>query len=288
MQQNKLTLSCLLACFCIANVAIAGDTVVSTAPAPRPATASPNVHVLAPMTIPGLDRQRTIRLYLPPGYDGSQSRYAVLYMHDGQNLFDAATSFLGEWEVDEALDRLAETRHLQIIVVGIDNGGEHRMQELDAWDNPEHGKAEGQAYLNFIVDVVKPYIDAHYRTKPDRNNTGIMGSSLGGLISHYAMYAYPQVFGKVGIFSPAYWYAPEVYDYTAAHELAPDTRLYFYAGGSEDENMVGNMNRAVALVRWQPPLANYIEVRVVPDAQHNEAAWRTEFPRAVTWLFEAR
>jgi hypothetical protein len=84
---------------------------------------------------------------------------------------------------DEALDRLAKTRHLQIIVVGIDNGAEHRMQELDAWDNPEHGKAEGKSYVDFIVDVVKPYVDAHYRTKPDRENTGIMGSSLGGLIS---------------------------------------------------------------------------------------------------------
>jgi predicted alpha/beta superfamily hydrolase len=235
--------------------------------------------------------RRYLRIWLPPGYDlpeNCNQRYPVFYLNDGQNLFDAATSFLGEWEVDEALNRLAETRHLQIIVVGIDNGAEHRMQELDAWDNPEHGNAEGKAYMDFVVDVVKPYVDANYRTKPDRENTGIMGSSMGGLISHYAMYAYPQVFGKVGIFSPSYWYAPEVYDYTAAHELARGSRVYFYAGGNEDENMVGNMNRAVALVRWQTPLVNNIEVRVVPDAQHNEAAWRTEFPRAVAWLFDAR
>jgi len=288
MRQVGMMLACLLIYSCIANVATAGDTQAPAASTLRPATASPNVHVLAPMTIPGLDRQRTIRLYLPPDYDTSQNRYAVLYMHDGQNLFDAATSFLGEWQVDEALNTLASTRHLQIIVVGIDNGAEHRMQELDAWDNVKYGKAEGRAYMDFIVEVVKPYIDAHYRTRPDRTHTAIMGSSLGGLISHYAICAYPKVFGRAGIFSPAYWYAPEVFDYTSAHALPKDTRLYFYAGGKEDQSMVGNMQRAVALIRKQGPSANNIEVHVDPNAQHNETAWRAEFPRAVAWLFDTR
>ena len=252
----------------------------------RPSTAQPNVQILAPMTIPGLERQRTIRMYLPPDYETSEQRYAVLYMHDGQNLFDAATSFLGEWEVDEALNTLARTQRLHIIVVGIDNGAGHRMQELNAWDNPKFGKGEGQAYMDFIVKVVKPYIDAHYRTKPDRAHTAIMGSSLGGLISHYAIYAYPKVFGKAGIFSPAYWFAPQVFDYTSSHALPKDTRLYFYAGGREDENMVGNMEKAVALIRKQGAPEHDITVHVDPAAQHNETAWRTEFPRAVEWLFD--
>jgi predicted alpha/beta superfamily hydrolase len=201
-------------------------------------------------------------------------------------MFDAATSFLGEWEVDEALNALAKKRHLQIIVVGIDNGAEHRMQELNAWDNPKYGKAEGQAYMDFVVKVVKPYIDARYRTKPDRAHTAIMGSSLGGLISHYAVYAYPNVFSRAGIFSPAYWYAPEVFDFTTAHTLPKDTRLYFYAGGKEDESMVGYMERAVALVRKQGLAERNISVHVDPEAQHNEGAWRAEFPRAVEWLFD--
>jgi predicted alpha/beta superfamily hydrolase len=280
-----LALILLIFCACV-SAAFAADTPASASAAPRPSTASANVQILAPMTIPGLDRPRTIRLYLPPGYADSQQRYAVLYMHDGQNLFDAATSFLGEWEVDEALNTLAKTRHLQIIVVGIDNGGEHRMQELNAWDNPKYGKAEGRAYMDFIVDVVKPYIDAHYRTKPDRAHTAIMGSSLGGLISHYAIYAYPKVFGKAGIFSPAYWYAQEVFDFTSSHSLPKDTSLYFYAGGKEDENMVGNMDKAVALIRKQGLPESSISVHVDPAAQHNEAAWRAEFPRAVEWLFD--
>jgi len=279
----KAALAALFLAASVFDRAHAGDAAGSE----RPSTAQPNVQILAPMMIPGLERQRTIRLYRPPDYATSHQRYAVLYMHDGQNLFDAATSFLGEWEVDEALDRLAKTRHLQIIVVGIDNGAVHRMQELDAWDNERHGKAEGQAYMDFIVGVVKPYIDAHYRTQADRAHTAIMGSSLGGLISHYAICAYPKVFGKAGMFSPAYWYAAEVFDYTSSHALPKDTRLYFYAGGKEDESMVGNMERAVALVRQQGLSAGNISVHVDAEAQHNEAAWRAEFPRAVAWLFEA-
>jgi alpha-glucosidase len=255
-----------------------------TAPAPKPSTAQANVHVLPALTIPGLGRQRQIRIYLPPDYDASERRYPVLYMHDGQNLFDAATGFAGEWEVDETLNSLARDG-LELIVVGVDNGGEHRMQELTAWDNAKFGKAEGDAYLEFIVDVVKPYIDEHYRTKSDRPHTAIMGSSLGGLISHYAIYRYPQVFGMAGLFSPSYWYAPDVYTYTAAHALPRDAKLYFYCGGKEDESMLGKMNRMVSLVRNSGLPGDHIAVAVEVAAKHNEAAWARAFPRAVAWLF---
>jgi predicted alpha/beta superfamily hydrolase len=251
----------------------------------RAHTASPNVHVLPePLTIPGLDRQRTIRIYLPPGYTTEKKRYPVLYMHDGQNLFDDATSFLGEWGVDETLDALAKSRHFQLIVVGIDNGAENRIHELSAWDSPKYGKGDGRQYTAFIVDVLKPYVDKHYRTKPDRANTAIMGSSLGGLISHYAIYQYPQVFGKAGILSPAYWYAPEVFDYTAARSLPADAKLYFYAGGKEGEEMLPEFNRMTKLIRSKIRAEN-ISVRIDPEAKHNEAAWRSEFPHAVSWLF---
>jgi predicted alpha/beta superfamily hydrolase len=252
---------------------------------PRAHTASPNVQVLPQaLTIPGMDRQRTIRVYLPPGYAAAKQRFPVLYMHDGQNLFDEATSFLGEWGVDETLDALAKTRGLKLIVVGIDNGAENRIHELSAWDSPKYGKGEGRQYMNFIVDVVKPYIDAHFRTKPDRRNTAIMGSSLGGLISHYAIYEYPQVFSKAGILSPAYWFAPAVFDFTAKRSLSTDAKVYFYAGGNEDENMLPNFNRMMSLVRSQGASHNF-SIRIDPAAQHNEAAWRREFPRAVSWLF---
>jgi len=269
-------------------LSFAGNAAAEELAATKPSTAQPNVHVLAPLAMPGLDRERTIRIYLPPGDERSRHRYPVLYMHDGQNLFDAATSFLGEWEVDETLDALAKSRGLELIVVGIDNGGDHRNTELNAWDNPDHKPGEGHEYMRFIVDTVKPYIDAHYRTKPDRDNTAIMGSSLGGLISHYAMYEYPNVFGKIGILSPAYWYAPPVFDYTSEHTLRTDTRVYFYAGGNEDKHMLGNMQRIIASIRGQHfPDAN-LSVRVEAQARHNEAAWRAEFPHAVTWLFSTQ
>jgi len=267
-------------------ISIAADAAAQEA---KPAsTAQPNVHVLAPMTMPGLGRQRTVRIYLPPGYETSRKRYPVLYMHDGQNLFDASTAFAGEWQVDETLNALATSRGLELIVVGIDNGAERRVTELTAWSTEKYGKAEGREYVAFIVEVVKPYIDAHYRTKPGRADTAIMGSSLGGLISHYAIAEYPQVFGKAGIFSPAYWFAPPVFAYIAKHPLPQDAKVYFYAGGREDEHMVDDMRRAVALVRTGGVPERNIAVRVAPEAQHNEAAWRAEFPRAVEWLFGDR
>jgi predicted alpha/beta superfamily hydrolase len=254
-------------------------------PRPRPHTAQPNVQILAEMTIPGLGRQRRVRLYLPPGYAESERRYPVLYMHDGQNLFDAATSFLGEWNVDESLNDLAQRRHIELIVVGIDNGGDHRMQELAPFESVKHDRPEGDAYLDFIVHTVKPYIDAHYRTRTDRTNTAIMGSSLGGLISHYAICRYPDVFSKAGVLSPAYWFTPPIYDYVAAHLPPNDTKVYFYAGGAEDESMVPNMRRMIALLHGRGIPQSGVAVHVVPEAKHNEDAWRSEFPQAIEWLF---
>jgi predicted alpha/beta superfamily hydrolase len=275
------------AIFCLA-VARAAGAAEAAAPAPaRPSTAQPNVHVLPALAIPGLGRQRTIRVYLPPGYAMGASRYPVLYLHDGQNLFDAATGFAGEWEVDESLNRLARTRHLELIAVGIDNGGEHRLQELTAWDNAKYGRAEGRAYMDFVVDVVKPYIDAHYRTLPDRAHTAIMGSSLGALISHYALMQYPGVFGKAGLFSPSYWYAPQIYSDAATRRLPADTLLYFYAGSSEDPDMVGNMLEMAGVLRQAGFPSGDLTIHVAAGARHNEAAWRAEFPRAVEWLFGA-
>ena len=259
------------------------------AQAVKPSTAQPNVHVLpTPFVIPGLNRERTVRVYLPPDYERSRSRYPVLYMHDGQNLFDEATAYGGEeWGVDEALNALAKSRGLRVIVVGIDNGGADRIHELNAWDNPQFGKGEGAEYMAFVVDVLKPWIDDHYRTRPDRRHTAIMGSSMGGLISSYAISRYPQVFGGAGIFSPAYWLAPEIFADTEAHPPPATARLYFYAGGSESDTMLPDMKRMVATLRRAGLPSRNLEVEVDPVGRHNEAAWRAEFPRAIAWLFSA-
>jgi predicted alpha/beta superfamily hydrolase len=270
------------------NLAVLWGAPAAAADAPRPSTAQPNVHVLpVPFAIPGLGRERTVRVYLPPGYEHRRRRYPVLYMHDGQNLFDDATSYAGEWGVDETLNALAKSRGLRLIVVGIDHGGTERIHELNPWDNPEFGTGEGGQYLAFVVKVLKPWVDEHYRTLTGARHTAIMGSSMGGLISSYALSHYPEVFGAAGIFSPAYWLAPQVFADTGAHPPPAGARIYFYAGGSESETMLPDMKRMVAALRQAGLPPRNLAVTVNPVGRHNEAAWRAEFPRAVTWLFGA-
>jgi hypothetical protein len=164
-------------------------------------TATQSVSILdEEFDMPQLNRRRRVWLYLPPDYATSGTRrYPVLYMHDGQNVFDAATSFVGEWGVDETLDSLHAAGELSLIVVAVDHGGDERFDEYNPWTHPEHGGGRGDEYVDFLVETLKPYIDAHYRTRPDRLNTGVAGSSMGGLISFYAMMKYPDVFGRAGV-----------------------------------------------------------------------------------------
>lgn len=236
------------------------------------------------LAMPGLERTRTLRVYLPPGYDEETARYPVLYLHDGQNLFDAATAYAGEWGVDEAMDQLAE-QGFKAIVVGIDNGGELRMRELSPWTNERFGPAEGEAYLRFLVEVVKPLIDQRYRTRAGAADTAIAGSSMGGLASHYAIHARPDVYGRAGILSPSYWYAAAVAEYTRAHMLQPSARLYLYAGAAEGAEMVDGA-RAMAGLLQALPNGPALTLVIAPGAEHNDAAWRAQFPQMVRWLFE--
>ena len=273
---------CNLAALCGWTAATADE------PRPKPSTAQPNVQVLpVAFEIPGLNRERSARIYVPPGYESGRQRYPVLYMHDGQNLFDDATAYAGEWGVDETLNALAKSRGLRLIVVGIDNGGAERIHELNPWDNPQFGRGEGEQYLAFIVRVLKPWVDQHYRTRPDRRHTAIMGSSMGGLISSYALSHYPDVFGSAGILSPAYWLAPQAFADTAAHPPPATARIYFYAGGSESDTMIPDLKRMVAVLERAGLPPRSLEVTINPVGRHNEAAWRAEFPRAVAWLFGA-
>ena len=207
-------------------------------PGTRPArahTARASVQVLdTAFAMPQLGRTRRIWIYLPPDYATSGKRYPVLYMHDGQNLFDAATSYAGEWGIDESLDSLAARGDRGVIVVGIDNGSEQRMNEYSPWRHPQSGGGEGDRYVQFLVQTLKPFIDRRFRTLPDREHTGVMGSSMGGLISLAAAFRHPEVFGRVGVFSPSLWFNDSVY--VAARALRPvggGPRFYFASGGSE-------------------------------------------------------
>ena len=251
-------------------------------------TAAPNVHIMSEdFAMPQLNRTRRIWIYLPPDYDTTSTSYPVLYMHDGQNLFDVKTSFSGEWEVDESLNALYNQGYNVPIVVGIDNGGSNRIDEYTPWKNNHYGGGDGEKYTAFIAETLKPYIDSHYRTLVDAESTGIMGSSLGGLISHYAMVAYPEIFSKIGIFSPSYWFSDTVFSYTTEHFNPTSVRAYMMCGNTEgDSDMGPDMQEMATLLQNSGLSASNIRVKVVPGGQHNEASWKQQFSEAVKWLFQ--
>lgn len=254
-------------------------------------TASAQVQVLTPpLRINTLGRERTIRLYLPPSYQHGDKRYPVLYMHDGQNLFDAATGYAGEWQVDETLDKLAAAGTLELIVVGIDNGGEFRNQELSPFAHSDIPTSEGDAYLKFIVDELKPFIDSHYRTLPDREHTGLMGSSLGGLITHYAGQHYPQVFGRLGVLSPSYWVAgdnstEQFQTRLLTSGVTAQSRWFVSMGSKEGGAMVPDFQKVTAQLAKNRPADSQLAIRLVEGADHNEAAWASLMEPALLFLF---
>ncbi|MBC3873106.1 alpha/beta hydrolase [Undibacterium flavidum] len=256
------------------------------AAADKISTAQSNVILLPEkLAMPGLNRSRQIRIYLPPNYANSDTRFPVLYMHDAQNLFDAATSYAGEWGVDETMNALSKAGKLDLIVVGIDNGESKRMTELNPWPNAEFGAPEGKEYVEFIVNVLKPYIDTHFRSKPDRANTAIMGSSMGGLISHYAINQYPDVFSKAGIYSPSYWISAVAIDFILTKPAAKDARLYLATGEKEGGSQVPDVQAAYETILKAGHPSKNLSLKIVADAKHNEKFWRSDFELAVLWLF---
>lgn len=235
--------------------------------------------------IPQLNRKRTIRMYFPPDYS-SGKRFPVIYMHDGQNLFDAGTSFSGEWQVDETLDSLYKYNGFSCIVVGIYNGEKNRLNEYSPWRNDTlNAGGDGEKYASFIVKNLKPFVDSHYRALTDRENTVIMGSSMGGLISLYMALEYPEVFGKAGIFSPSLWFSPKVFELIQNYNLKKLQKFYLISGGKEGGKAVYNTLRADSLLRSIGFDENYIRCKISKDGQHNEEFWSHEFGDAVRYLF---
>ena len=244
-------------------------------------TASKQVSTFT-MEAPQLKTTRKIWLYLPKNYNASTKKYPVLYMHDAQNLFDAKTSFAGEWTIDEKLDSL----NAQVIVVGIENGGDQRLAELTPFKNAKYGGGKAANYMDFIVNTLKPAIDKKYRTKSNAKNTMIMGSSLGGLTSFYALLKYPTVFGKAGVFSPSFWINRD-----SIFSLAQDTqklksKIYFLCGDNEgDEDVIPDLNKIEYIVNTKRCSCEMLNKKViVKGGQHNEKLWRDRFVKAYLWL----
>ncbi|MFT2091020.1 alpha/beta hydrolase [Paraglaciecola sp. 2405UD69-4] len=250
-------------------------------------TATSNVQVLPfKFAITGLDKQRTVRLYLPPSYDTSEKSYPVVYMHDGQNLFDDLTADKGEWGVDESLNALAASEQFEVIVVAIDHGDEERMNELSPWENKRFGVAQGKEYMDFIVEVVKVYVDNNFRTKPERLYTAIMGSDMGGLMSHYALHAYPEVFSKAGIFSPAYWYSQDVFAFTRFSKAKLDSRLFILYSDNEGDGMIADNDKMYRQLKSQGHPRDNMKFKRISNNEKAEQLWKNNFSEAVTWLFQ--
>lgn len=249
---------------------------------PAKSTAGKNVHIIdTAFYIPELKRTRRIWIYLPEEYDLNQEkRFPVMYMHDGQNLFDNATSFSGEWGIDEFMD---STSLPKCIVIGIDHGNDRRLNEYNPYDNKKFGNGEGKKYLKFLVKTLKPFVDGTYRTMPDKNNTFIAGSSMGGLISMYAVLEYPKVFGAAGVFSPAFWISGNrIFSDIEKKGKKVDSRIFIYGGKLEGETMVPHILHAVDLLTKKSRAKVTSLIR--DEGKHTETRWRAEWPGFYSWL----
>ncbi len=252
-------------------------------------TAAPNVSILSDnFLMPQLNTSRRIWIYLPPDYETSTKNYPVLYMQDGQNLFDVQTSFAGEWEVDETLNTLFNNGDYGAIVVGIDNGGASRLDEYSPWVNPTYGGGDGDDYMEFLAETLKPFMDANYRTRPEPAMNALIGSSMGALISTYGALEYPDVFRKIGSLSPAYWFAyMDLQNYIQSFSGSLENhRIYFVAGENESENMVSHINatRSNMIAKGIDPLDAL--TKFDSFGTHTEGYWKGEFGALYTWLFE--
>ncbi len=228
-----------------------------------------------------LDTIKKVWIYLPQEYESSGEKYPVIYMHDGQNLFDAQTSYVGEWKIDESLDSI---RTPTAIIVGIEHGGDKRIDELTPFPHDKYGGGKADAYLNFIIQDLKPHIDSTYRTLPDNKNTGIFGSSLGGLFSYYAAIKHPETFGKAGVYSPSFWFNEKIYELTQEASLDLTTKFFFLVGTAESEEMVPDLKRMVKILKDKGIKSENFRVKLVEGGEHNEAMWSENFPETYNWL----
>ena len=252
-------------------------------------TAVANVQILSPsFYIPQLNRTRRIWIYLPPDYYTTTKTYPVLYMQDGQNLFDNATSFSGEWQVDETLNTLHSQGNYGAIVIGIDNGGAERLNEYSPWNNPQYGGGQGDLYMQFIGETLKPYIDLNFRTRPQPQYNALIGSSMGAFIATYGAVKYPQYFSKVGVFSPAFWFAlTDLNTYiNATPNVLSTLRLYFVAGQNESTTMVPNITSVKNNLISNGVLNPETFTKIDSYGTHTESYWRGEFSAAYQWLFQ--
>jgi predicted alpha/beta superfamily hydrolase len=241
-----------------------------------------------------LVKERDVVVYLPPGYEaGAARRYPVLYLQDGQNLFDGSTAFIfGQyWHVGETADALIVAGAVEpLVIVGIYNTGEQRINEYTP-TRDRHRKIGGQAdlYGRFLVEELKPFMDAQYRTLTDAPNTGLGGSSLGGLVSLHLGIKYPHVFGKLAVLSPSIWWNRRMILHRVRRlEAKADLRIWIDVGTAEGANTVKDaalLRDALVARGWVPDMdLKYVEAE---GAGHNELAWAERVGPLLKFLFPA-
>jgi len=250
----------------------------------RHRTAPGRLDVIPDVESRELGNRRDILIYLPSSYEKSDKPYPVIYMHDGQNLFDPATSFAGEWGVDSAMAR-APRRGRRAIIVGIPNAGAERIREYSPFVDARIGGGLGDAYLDWIEGTVKPLIDARYRTIREREGTGIGGSSLGGLISLYAFFRSPARYGFTAVLSPALWFGDGQIFRIIESAGYVRGRIYLDVGTREGDGTLANAramrDRLVDLGYQRGHDLMWVEDK---GGMHNEAAWGRRLRRALPFL----
>ena len=234
--------------------------------------------------IPQLNKTRKIWALLPHDYDSSTESYPVMYLQDAQNLFNEEADY-GNWEIDKKLAVMSEYKVGKIIIIAIEHAEEDRIKEYNV-GKTVLGKGQGKKYMQFLTETLKPFVDANFRTKTDRHNTGIGGSSMGALISIFSGLRYPSIYGKLMIFSPSLWVKPDM-KIKVANQNDWDTKIYLYAGGDESETMISHVKNFKERLIASEFVKDKMEINlsINKEGKHNELYWSDEFPKAIEWLF---
>jgi predicted alpha/beta superfamily hydrolase len=243
------------------------------------------VRIVDNVASPQLGNSRSLRIYLPPGYEErQQQRYPVLYMHDGQNLFDAKTASYGAaWDVGTTMDKLIASGAITpAIVVGIDNTRD-RIAEYTPCCDPKYGGGKLDAYMAFIIDTVKPWVDANLRTIRDREHTAIMGSSLGGIASVYIAQKHPEIFSRAGGVSSSFWWNQEEFIKTVP--AVQPVRFYIDAGTSGD-GLEDTRKMRDAMLAKGYRLNGDLLYYEAEDGIHNERSWAARLHVPLTWFLK--
>jgi predicted alpha/beta superfamily hydrolase len=239
--------------------------------------------VLPRVRSPQRGTQRDLDIFLPPSYRRGTQRYPVVYMQDGQNLADPDRAFAGTWELERAMSTLAE-RGLEAIVVGIPNMGQARLAEYTPFVDAKAGGGDGDAYVAFVERTIKPLIDRRFRTRPEREATGIFGSSLGGLISLYAFFRAPETFGFAGAMSPSLWFAGRAMLSYVARDGNPPGRLYLDAGTEEGAGTVRDARELATILRAKGFGNDRLRFVTDEGGRHQEAHWARRLVPALEFL----